>query len=396
MAPQGIKIENYHYLFKGTSRFKIEQLFWVMSCLWMSQTACLWRCCEQSSLCCESPLSFDQQYQRLIRFFRTGCLDPLLKGLFLIVLQLLSQILSSDSPLPLVIDRCQWECEGKSRRRNVLAIGCLVMGCFVPLVFEDLSAVKSRGCSKAQERLDLLDRLLGWWRQSSLSLPVLHLVGDREFIGDAFLGGLLERQISFVVRLRNERGFTFYTQPQGRKGKKHKKVKVNTLRRYAQRWGKTHVEIVLASGLKLNLVVIKNKQANADEPFIFLLTNYTQQSEIEQVADKYANRWKIECCFKHLKSNGFQLQQNHLQGAHKMTLLWAILTTIFVAAVVQGALMIKQNQNIIRTIKFKEQNGEIKIYPAKSLLKFGLDALKRYVYPFKLPIRIEFILMHFF
>jgi hypothetical protein len=396
MAPLGLKVESYGEMFKGTSAFKIEQLFWLMSCLWVSQNACLWRCCEQSSFCNAQLLSFDQQYQRMIRFFKTGCIEPLLKGLFLLVLHLLSQVLPPDLPLALVIDRCQWECEGKERRRNVLAIGCLVMGCFVPLVFEDFSDRKSRGCSKGQERLDLLDRLMSWWRGSGLFLPVLHLVGDREFIGDVFLSGLMERQIDFVVRLRNERGFTFYTQPQGRKGKKHKKVKVNTLRRYAQRWGKTHVEVVLSNGMTLNLVVIKNKQVKAEEPFIFLLTNYKEPSDIEQVAQKYANRWKIECCFKHLKSNGFQLQQNHLEGAHKMTLLWAILATIFVAAIVQGALIIQQKPNSIRKIKVKELDGNINETLAKSIIKFGLDALKRYNNPLKEPIRIDIILMNLF
>jgi hypothetical protein len=58
----------------------------------------------------------------MIRFFKTGCIEPLLKGLFLLVLHLLSQILSSKLPLALVIDRCQWECEGKDRRRNVLRV----------------------------------------------------------------------------------------------------------------------------------------------------------------------------------------------------------------------------------------------------------------------------------
>jgi proline dehydrogenase len=44
--------------------------------------------------------------------------------------------------------------------------------------------------------------------------------------------------------------------------------------------------------MKLNLVVIKNKQVKAEEPFIFLLTNYNEPSDIEQVAQKYADRWK--------------------------------------------------------------------------------------------------------
>ena len=133
-----------------------------------------------------------------------------------------------------------------------------------------------------------------------------------------------------------------------------------------------------------------------EDPFIFLLTNYKEPTEIQQVAEKYAARWKIECCFKHLKSNGFQLQQNHLEGAHKITLLWAILTTIFVAAVVKGAMIIKQQHNIIRTIKVKELNGQVKVYPAKSLLKFGLDALKRYDSHINQAIHIEIVLMNLF
>jgi hypothetical protein len=79
-----------------------------------------------------------------------------------------------------------------------------------------------------------------------------------------------------------------------------------------------------------------------------------------------------------------------------MTLLWAILATIFVAVVLQGALIIENKPNSIRKIKVKELNGELKEALAKSITKFGLDALKRYNNPLKEPIRIELILMNLF
>jgi hypothetical protein len=66
------------------------------------------------------------------------------------------------------------------------------------------------------------------------------------------------------------------------------------------------------------------------------------------------------------------------------------------AAVVQGALIIQQKPNSIRNIKVKELNGDIKQLLAKLIIKFGLDALKRYNNPVKEPIRIELILMNLF
>ncbi len=74
------------------------------------------------------------------------------------------------------------------------------------------------------------------------------------------------------------------------------------------------MEIVILDELILNFVVIPNDDTNAKEPFIYLITNL---DNLSIVATLYRKRWQIECCFKHLKSNGFDLEKTALEGAQQ-------------------------------------------------------------------------------
>ena len=142
--------------------------------------------------------------------------------------------------------------------------------------------------------------------------------------------------------------------------------------------GLNHMEIVILDELILNFVVVPNDDANAKEPFIYLITNL---DDLSKVATLYRKRWQIECCFKHLKSNGFDLEKTALEGAHKQEILFSILALTYVLAIMEGIL--NDYDDTVKQRTFS--NG--KTYREKSLFVFGFEILKPKVDNMKLLLR---------
>lgn len=72
----------------------------------------------------------------------------------------------------------------------------------------------------------------------------------------------------------------------------------------------------------LNFVVLENRRQDAEEPLVYLVTNLQQPART--IADKYGMRWKIEAFFKHMKTNGFSLEDMNLGTQTRCRLLMAI------------------------------------------------------------------------
>lgn len=78
---------------------------------------------------------------------------------------------------------------------------------------------------------------------------------------------------------------------------------------------------------------VKNRQPNPKEPLVYLLTTLENPFK---AANAYLQRWQIECCFKHLKSNGFNLEETALKGKAKIELLMALSLTAYAIATDKG------------------------------------------------------------
>ena len=103
--------------------------------------------------------------------------------------------------------------------------------------------------------------------------------------------------------------------------------------------------------------------------FLRLTTTLTPALAIKY----YAYRYRIESMFKHLKSNGFQLQDLNLKSAQKIRLLMTALVLAYTLSVVYGLARYK------RTIKV-EKHGS----PEMSLFRFGLDLWQNHLQSFVL------------
>ena len=199
MNPLFTKLQEIGGIYATISENKLSNLLLVACCILKTRTTCLQKCRDEvGSITGERSIKRATAYKRLIRVFQTGVVRPIHKTIFLLVLHLMHDSMGNY----LIVDRTEFSI-GK-RWVNLLVMGIEWHGIFIPLVWKDLGKRKS---SKLTERLELLDQLLAWWKASGLALPVLQLLGDREFIGQKWIAALLDRRLHFVIRMKSNLKF---------------------------------------------------------------------------------------------------------------------------------------------------------------------------------------------
>ena len=217
--------------------------------------------------------------------------------------------------------------------------------------------------SKTEERIELLDRLLAWWRATGVPLPPLILHADREFIGSEWFKALVKRNIQFVIRLRENQSFHLW-----QNGKMTEQVySVKVLNRYMKMYDLNYVEIVVGDEIIIPFTatetVTQNQRwflaANVDDP--------------ENAGEYYNSRWCIETTFGHTKTKGLHLEDFNLTGAHKLEIMLGLVCVVY-------ALSIRQTleENLHKEVKIKTYKDGSQ-YPAKSTFKLGLERIREIV-----------------
>lgn len=357
-SPEEAKLINLRDCFREIGNLKFAALLLVITCILASHS------CNLSLAADYAPLTgckADRKavYARLVRFFSTGIGEELQKGVLRAVLLL---ALQSGLPCCLTMDRTDWKFGTKWN--NPLVIGLSFRGYLVPLVWADLG---SRGNSDAPARLLLLDRLAEWWPTDKVPLKSFPLVADREFGGEDWLVKLAKRGFSFVVRIKSNRQLSVWTDGKIR----YRPAKLRAIRRCLARKGLKSAEVVIAGEHLCHVACLPNTGTRDKEPYIYLLTNL---DDVEQAGDYYQVRWTIECCFKHLKTNGFDLEAQGFKHEHQLEIVMAVLTLLYVLCVLSGSL--KQDAEALAKGKpalKKYRNG--KSYRVRSLFKSGFEWL---------------------
>ena len=347
---------------------KIGLFLALACCILKSRTSCIYKASEKigSVMGIDNPKGID--YQSFIKFFATGKGDLIQKAIFQTIVLFLFHTCSN---CHLVLDRTNWE-YGKVHK-NILCIGAIYYGCFIPLVWIDLNKA---GNSTMKTRLTLIKRLKSQWVEV-LPFPVLHLSGDREFIGDFWLRELVRLDIQFVIRIKNNKKCLVWFNNRI----KNREVKIKVLHKYMIKKGLKSHEIVLAGDYIAQFIVLENissQPGTADEPFLYLITNV---DDIEQAAQLYRMRWKIECCFKHLKTNGFNLEDQAFTAPHKIELLISIIVLVYALAIYEGIIIQQADEIKTKTYKVKHQNGQTRFvfYPEKSVFRAGLAQIENII-----------------
>lgn len=303
--------------------------------------------------------TWDSQYNYVLKTFQTGNVEKVIQQVFNILVIL---FYGGEESIKILIDRTNWE-KGEDDV-NVLSIGLLYKErIFIPLIGEDLGC---KGNSDSETRILLTDKLLEWWGAMQIPVPQFIIVGDREFIGEAWLNALARREVNYVIRLKANLKFEVWLKNTYKIGKK---FGVQTLHRYMQRYDKQMVELVLAGESIAQIRVLKNEGKQAiTQPYLYLITNIEQPDLAGAV---YRLRWKIETCFAYLKSKGLNLEVFNLSGTHKTDILMAVLTLVY-------ALIIKTGEEVEQEDPPKMiQYSNGKVYPRMSTYKVGKRKLAK-------------------
>ncbi len=247
-------------------------------------------------------------------------------------------------PYVLAMDRTNWQF-GKTAV-NILTLSVVWQKQAIPVFW---MLLPHKGCSCAQDRIDLMERFL------ALKDPHLiqALVMDREFIGPAWLAYLDLKEICFHVRLRNNikigRTKGELAPPKGA---------FNQVKPF-ETWhlpGRRRI-----GGKKEAMKLFVSATRSSENDLVLIVSNRDQEKSLE----RYSQRWAIETLFGCLKTRGFCLEGTHLTDPKRISNLLVPLTLAFFWAFRVGLWL-----NETQEIKLKTHGRR-----AISLFRLGLDAL---------------------
>jgi len=284
-------------------------------------------------------------YQPLKRWLKAGLAH---KGLWVVLLQASVSLLSKKSKC-LIIDGTSWQ--AGTHTYHFLTLSVLYEGVSVPIFRLDLQRL---GISSQWHRKLLLRMAF-----RVLMLKGKVLLGDREYIGEQWFEWLGKQGLDLVIRLRK-----------GNYGEQIEKTGKRVIRlepKAKARLGRVVFQKFFLEGNSYTYVLMAYRERSGKVQFLRLITTLTPALAIRY----YGYRYRIESIFKHLKSNGFQLQDLNLKAQHKITLLMAALVLAYTLSVVHGLARYK------RVVKVKKHGS-----PEMSLFRFGLDLWQNHLQSF--------------
>ncbi len=275
----------------------------------------------------------DSKYKRLQRFFAK--FDFSMDDIAKLIVRFLPM---RDEKWDLSMDRTNWKL-GKLNI-NPLALGIVHLGCAFPILWMTFS---KRGNSNMDERIDLIEHFIKIFGVEKIKC----LFGDREFIGGKWFAFLLEKQIHFIMRIKenfqitNARGILVSVKTLFR-DLKIGEYKVLKGKRMVNGQSVYVVGMLLPSGEYLILATDKNP---------------------ETALEDYKKRWGIETLFQCLKGRGFNFEDTHMTFPERIDKLIALPAIAFSQCHATGEQCASQ-----KPIKIKKHGRK-----AVSLFRLGLD-----------------------
>lgn len=147
------------------------------------------------------------------------------------------------------------------------------------------------------------------------------------------------------------------------------------MRKYARQIERNGILVIRVMILEqeYTIVMTMNFKQDRKEPYIYFLSD---MENAEEILKYYIQRWKIECCFKHLKTNGFNLEDLNLKSDKKIMLMVSVVIITYALAIKEGMLKYLQKQIQVKHYK----NG--KEYLEMSIFRKGLEVLESVIINF--------------
>lgn len=304
-------------------------------------------------------------YKLLTRYFDQGKIESeadyeryeqLMQGLRVLCRLVLFERykeLGSKKPMHLLLDGTKWDFG--QEQIHLMTLCVLVGDVAVPIWWEDLGKA---GHSSQEERIAMLREAMKQYGLSGMTL-----LADREYIGKEWFSFLVNSGLYFVIRVKEG---IYHEEINAAPGRSWQQLKEAAAQKAK---GKKVSKKIELDGLALHYIVLKNPRPNTEDDLVYLLTNLHSPTKACQL---YAWRWQIEVCFKHLKSNGLNLEAMNVQGKEKRHLMMAIAVLVYILAIREG--MIKERRDGIRWVLDKASGFQ---YRAVSVFLAGMDILRR-------------------
>jgi hypothetical protein len=281
----------------------------------------------------------DSSLRRIQRFIASYRLDSNL------IARLVFNLLPAQDKLILSIDRTNWKF-GQTDI-NIFMLGVVHKGVAFPLLF---TMLEKRGNSKAEERIDLINRFIHLFGREAIE----SVVADREFVGKDWLAFLNRNEIRYYIRIRNN--FKVFLPH------KNKEIKASHLfNRFKTNQFVHYNKIVYVNGQLCYLSGCKLNPKNLKQDFLIIVSF----NKPENAQEDYRKRWQIEMCFKAMKSSGFDIEKTHLQDIQRIEKLILLVMIAFVWCYKVGI-----HLHLIKPITIKKHGRK-----AKSIFKYGLSFL---------------------
>jgi hypothetical protein len=276
------------------------------------QTVCLWKLKGSvGKFLGNTQTDSRSHYQRIKRWFWDSLEQ---KYVWLILLETSAGLLKKMIEI-IIIDGTSWQWGGQTY--HFLTLSVLYKGVAIPIWWVELGRL---GISNQKQRKTLFIGAL-----KVLNLLEKTLIGDREYIGVLWLKYLKDNGLSFVIRLRDKN----YSHAINSKGKPIEKLEKKAKKRLGQVFSK-RFEL---DGEPYFFVLTAYKDRNGKIEILRLITTIVYA---KKAVELYKLRYRIESLFKHLKSNGFDLEALHLQSSRKVRLMMALVVLAYTLSIIYG------------------------------------------------------------
>jgi len=286
----------------------------------------------------------DSHYKRLIRFFRI----PTPNRLVICILQFVFRLFQSRIT-HLILDATTWRVGQKPI--HLLTLCMLYRDTAIPIYWRQLP---KKGHSSEIERQQLMTEALRYYR-----LRGKILLADREYIGEKWLRYLYLEGIDFVIRLSEGCYKLPISQAAG--------PTYSKLTRQAHHRKRGVIKEFVLNGCPFSIVMLKNPKNDPAEPLLYFISSLSHKVKITEA---YRRRWRIETCFKHLKTQGFNIEDLNFKNDGKIMLLIAIVVMAYVLSLKEAFENGTLKQKIYR-------NGSRSM--SVSFFRQGITCLRRHV-----------------
>lgn len=339
LTPQLRKFTN---LYDNHGLSAVRNLHLMVQLLLLARTVTLWKLKDYVGMALgNTGVLPDSHYRRLTRFFGKQSEQPEFQ---LDVQRQIFRVLRRLKYTHLLLDGTSWK-RGE-QKYHYMVLSVLAGSVAIPIYWKQLEKI---GASNQAERKVLFDEATTYFDLSGMTL-----LADREYIGKTWFKYLRNKGINFVIRLRFA---NYYEAVNDQPGKTYQQM-------YDQccHQGKFVRKQILIDGEAFYLSMRQNPKGTLGEEVIIFLTPIRP---VRKTVDQYIKRWRIECLFRHLKTNGFDLEAINLQPPRKSNLLMAIVCLAY-AVTIRAAWSVR---TMIRRIRFTDGS----VYPAESIFRKGLS-----------------------